>query len=156
MPPEGYLSMYRKIIPVMIVLTLASMACSFSFPSPKVPTPEPSPASTPFGIKFGLYVMLFDDANGDALRQATEAGIAGGVVRVTNISGSYSNTKNTVSAIDPNTQEPLRTCFDDVPEGTFNISVAVPEGYTPTTGMSYQLKVNAGDRASVDFGAQSK
>ncbi len=33
--------MYRKIIPVILVLALASMACGFSFPLPKAPTPGP-------------------------------------------------------------------------------------------------------------------
>ena len=33
--------MYRKIIPAILVLALASMACGFSFPLPKAPTPGP-------------------------------------------------------------------------------------------------------------------
>jgi hypothetical protein len=34
--------------------------------------------------------------------------------------------------------------------------MAVPDEYNPTMLLSYTLTVNAGDRASVDFGAQSK
>jgi len=33
--------MYRKVIPVILVLALANMACSFSFSIPKAPTPGP-------------------------------------------------------------------------------------------------------------------
>jgi hypothetical protein len=103
-----------------------------------------------------VCILLFDDLNGDALRQPNEFGLDGGQVSVTDINGAYSNTQSTVSAIDPDTEEPIRTCFADVPEGTFNISMAVPEGYNPTTNISYRLEVKAGDRAFVPFGAQSK
>jgi hypothetical protein len=34
--------------------------------------------------------------------------------------------------------------------------VAVPDEYNPTMLLSYTLTVKAGDRASIDFGAQSK
>jgi hypothetical protein len=34
--------------------------------------------------------------------------------------------------------------------------MAVPEGYNPTTNISYRLEVKAGDRAFLAFGAQSK
>jgi hypothetical protein len=94
--------------------------------------------------------------NGDALRQETEFGIAGGAVSLTNLNGSYSETQNTVSEIDPTLEEPVRTCFLDVPGGEYNVSVAVPDDYNATMLLSYTLTVKAGDRASIDFGAQSK
>jgi hypothetical protein len=34
--------------------------------------------------------------------------------------------------------------------------MAIPDGYNPTMTLSYTLEIKAGDRASVDFGAQSK
>jgi hypothetical protein len=101
-------------------------------------------------------VLLFDDFNGDALRQETEFGIDGGAVSLTNLNGSYSQTQNTTADIDPDTTEPIRSCFGDVPPGQYNVSMAVPDAYNPTMQVSYTLTVNAGDRASVDFGAQSK
>jgi hypothetical protein len=94
--------------------------------------------------------------NGDALRQETEFGIDGGAVSLTNLNGSYSDQQPTTSAVDPDLLEPVRTCFLDVPGGQYNISVAVPDNYNPTMLLSYNLTVKAGDRASVDFGAQSK
>jgi LysM repeat protein len=127
----------------------------------------PTPTATPFNGTTEVCVLLFDDYNGDALRQETEFGIDGGAVSLTNLNGSYSETLNTTAALDPDTAEPVRSCFGTevegaynlskaVPPGQYNVSVAVPDGYNPTMLVSYQLTIKAGDRASVDFGAQSK
>jgi hypothetical protein len=101
-------------------------------------------------------VLLFEDANGDALRQETEFGIDGGAVSVTNLNGSYSEQQNTTAAVDPDTAEPVRACFEDVPSGEYNVSVAPPDNFNPTMLMTYNLTIKAGDRASIDFGAQSQ
>jgi hypothetical protein len=103
-----------------------------------------------------VCVLLFNDANGDALRQETEFGIDGGAVSLTNLNGSYSQTLDTVSTFDPDLLEPDRSCFEEVPPGEYNVSVAVPDDYNPTMQVSYTFAVRAGDQASVDFGAQSK
>jgi len=122
-----------------------------------IPTPTlPSVTATPFDGTTEVCILLFDDVNGDALRQETEFGIDGGAVSLTNLNGSYSQTQNTTSAIDPDLVEPIRSCFLDVPAGKYNISMAIPDGYNPTMSLSYTFDVKAGDRASVDFGAQSK
>jgi hypothetical protein len=127
------------------------------------PTPGPAPTdtppavtATPFNGTTEVCILLFDDVNGDALRQETEFGIDGGAVSLTNVNGSYSQTQNTTSAIDPDLVEPIRSCFLDVPSGKYNISMAIPDGYNPTMNPGYTFDVKAGDRASVDFGAQSK
>ncbi len=57
--------------------------------------------ATPFNGTTEVCVLLFDDMNGDALRQETEFGIDGGAVSLTNLNGSYSQTLNTSSAIGP-------------------------------------------------------
>jgi len=119
------------------------------------PTP-PAVTATPFNGTTIVCILLFDDVNGDALRQETEFGVDGGAVSLTNLNGSYSQTENTTSAVDPDLVEPIRSCFEDVPPGQYNISMAIPDGYNPTMSLSYTLNVKAGDRASVDFGAQSK
>jgi murein DD-endopeptidase MepM/ murein hydrolase activator NlpD len=123
--------------------------------APPTATP-PSVTATPFTGTTEVCILLFDDLNGDALRQETEFGIDGGAVSLTNLNGSYSQTQNTTSAIDPDLVEPIRSCFLDVPPGSYNVSMAIPDGYNPTMTLSYTLDVKAGDRASVDFGAQSK
>jgi hypothetical protein len=122
-----------------------------------IPTPTlPGVTATPFNGTTEVCILLFDDSNGDALRQETEFGIDGGAVSLTNLNGSYSQTQNTTSAIDPDLIEPIRSCFLDVPPGQYNVSMAIPDGYNPTMTLSYTLEIKAGDRASVDFGAQSK
>lgn len=122
-----------------------------------IPTPTlPSVTATPFNGTTEVCVLLFNDANGDTLRQETEFGIDGGAVSLTNLNGSYSQTQNTTSDIDPDLVEPIRSCFEDVPPGKYNLSMAIPDGYNPTRSLSYTFDVKAGDRASVDFGAQSQ
>ncbi|NJC94748.1 MAG: hypothetical protein C3F07_21130 [Anaerolineales bacterium] len=126
-------------------------------PTVGIPTPTlPAVTPTPFTGTTEVCVLLFDDLNGDALRQETEFGIEGGAVSLTNLNGSYSQTLNTTSAVDPDLVEPIRSCFEDVPQGEYNVSMAVPDGYNPTMSLSYTFTVKAGDRASIDFGAQSK
>jgi LysM repeat protein len=122
-----------------------------------IPTPTPPDVTaTPFTGTTEVCVLLFDDVNGDALRQETEFGINGGAVSLTNLNGSYSQSQTTTSDIDPDLVEPIRTCFLDVPSGQYNVSMAIPDGYNPTMSPNYTLEVKAGDRASVDFGAQSQ
>ena len=123
---------------------------------PALTLAPPTATATPFSGTTEVCVLLFDDLNGDALRQETEFGIDGGAVSLTNLNGSYSETQNTTSAIDPDLVEPVRSCFSDVPRGEYNVSMAVPDGYNPTMSLSYTFTVKAGDRASIDFGAQSK
>ena len=142
---------------------LAGQQLVVGLAQPEAPTAGPAPTlppatvtATPISGTTEVCVLLFDDMNGDALRQATEFGVDGGAVSLTNLNGSYSETQNTSSASDPDTLEPIRTCFGDVPQGDYNISVAVPDEYNPTMLLSYTLTVKAGDRASIDFGAQSK
>ena len=132
-------------------------------PAAFTPTPGPSPTATlvpptatPFTGTTEVCVMLYDDINGDALRQETEFGLSGGQVSVTDINGAYSQAKETTDALDPDdTTLPLQTCFTDVPEGTFNITVAIPDQYNPTTQISTRIEVRPGDSAFVVFGAQS-
>jgi hypothetical protein len=137
-----------------LVVGLASSNEPTAGPAPTLPSPTVT--ATPVSGTTEVCVLLFEDQNGDALRQETELGLEGGAVSLTNLNGSYSQTQNTVSAVDPDTLEPVRACFVDVPGGEYNVSMAVPDEYNPTMLLSYNLTVKAGDRASVDFGAQSK
>jgi LysM repeat protein len=109
--------------------------------TPLLPTPSPKVGTGE------ICVTLFADINGDAVRGDTESPILGGAVSVTDRSGSVSKT-----GITTNTDTPL--CFTEIPEGDYNISMAVPDGYNPTTTTNYPLKLIAGNRSIVDFGAQ--
>jgi LysM domain len=137
-----------------LVVGLASLNPATAGPAPTLPVATVT--ATPVSGTTEVCVLLFNDMNGDALRQETELGLDGGAVSLTNLNGSYSQTQNTSSAVDPDTLEPVRSCFVDVPSGEYNVSMAVPDAYNPTMLLSYTLTVKAGDRASVDFGAQSK
>jgi hypothetical protein len=91
--------------------------------------------------------LLFDDLNGDSLKQETEVSIPNGAISVIGTSGQYSKTATTTTSIDP-------ICFEKVIQGTYNISVASPEGYNATTQNNYTLSIKAGEQIYVDFGAQ--
>lgn len=118
--------------------------------TPGTPTVTPTPLS---GLT-EVCVLLFNDVNGNAMREETEVAIAGGAVSVTEINGEYSASLETFIPADPEAYQGV--CFTNIPEGTYNITVAIPDNFNPTMELSYSLKVNAGDRAFVDFGAQSQ
>ncbi len=118
--------------------------------NPGTPTATPTPLS---GLT-EVCVLLFNDVNGNAMREETEPAVAGGAVSVTENNGKYSASLDTVIPADPEAYQGV--CFTNIPEGTYNITVAQPENYNPTMELSYSLDVNAGDRAFIDFGAQSR
>ena len=126
----------------------------FSGPAEITPTAGPSPTSAPLfptptpGPGSGtLCVLVYNDSNGDSLRQETETSIPEGAISVTDRAGKVSLTQTTSSVSDP-------YCFEDLPEGEYNVSVAVPDGYNPTTVLNYALLVDPGSETYLDFGAQ--
>lgn len=121
------------------------------------PSPTPAPPTitpTPFAGTTEICVLLFDDINGNALRETGENVIPGGAISVTEVTGKYSKTLQTAMPADPTAYQ--GTCFADVPEGKYNIGVAIPDNFSPTMSLTYTLDVKAGDTAYVDFGAQSR
>lgn len=114
------------------------------------PTPGP-PTPTPFSGNGELCVALFEDLDGNQMRAETEFYLAGGVISVNNRLGTYSETKETAGG-DPTVIE--QTCFQEIPEGVYNLSMGIPEGYNATTNLNLTLEVSAGDTIVVDFGAQ--
>jgi hypothetical protein len=106
---------------------------------------QPSP--TPSLGEAIVCVLLYEDVNGDALRQDTETVIPNGAISVIGTSGQFSQTANTAAGTDP-------VCFEKVTQGTYNISVAAPAGYNPTTQLNYTLEIKPGEQIYVDFGAQ--
>lgn len=111
-------------------------------PTSVLPTPSPAPGSG------NLCILLFDDQNGDSLRQEEEPSISGGAISINHRDGTLSETVETVAGFEAH-------CFEIIPEGRYTISVAVPVGYNPTTNTSYELILGAGDETFVDFGAQA-
>lgn len=132
------------------IISLAGTPTAGPSPTPVPPTASP----TPFTGTTEVCILLFDDANGNALRETTEPAIAGGAVSLTENNGEYSAALDTVIPADPEAYQGI--CFSDIPEGSYNITVGIPDNYNPTVDLNYSLIVNAGDRAEVGFGAQSK
>lgn len=109
--------------------------------TPQLPTP------TPFKGNGKICVLLFNDINGNAVHEDNEATLAGGAVSISDRLGGVSKTASTTDSGDP-------VCIE-VPEGEYNISMAIPAGYNSTTLLNQVLKVQAGETAILEFGAQS-
>ncbi len=121
-------------------------------PTPPLPASEeatPTPGlTTPQVEGFGeICVLLYDDINGDSVRQPEELSLANGALSLVNNIGTFNQTAMTTSGTDP-------VCFPDVPKGDYNLSVAVPDGYNPTTVTNTPIKLVAGDTTTMNFGAQ--
>jgi uncharacterized protein (DUF2141 family) len=100
-----------------------------------------------------ICVLLFDDVNGDAMRQETEFGIAGGQASVNERTGLASRTAATEAALDAE-GDPVRTCFEELPLGEYTISIAIPDGYNPTTAPNITIQISPGQTQEINFGAQ--
>jgi hypothetical protein len=137
-----------------LLISLAGPAGASATPGPSPTLPPPTITPTPIAGTTEICVLLFNDINGDALRQTNEPVIPGGAISVSEISGKYSKTQETAVNTDPNAYPGV--CFTDVPEGNYNIGAAIPDNYNATTSLTYTLDVKAGDLAYVPFGAQSR
>jgi hypothetical protein len=131
-----------------VLLGLAGPAEEIPTPGPSptpeelLPTPSPEPGSGT------LCVFLFNDLNGDSRRQEDEPSIPGGAISVTDQAGLLSFTETTLPGYEPK-------CFEELPEGDYTVSVAIPEGYNPTTVLTHTLPLQPGSRTFLDFGAQA-
>ncbi|MES0361850.1 MAG: LysM peptidoglycan-binding domain-containing protein [Anaerolineales bacterium] len=110
-------------------------------PTSRLPTPTPQPGSGT------LCVILYNDINGDSLRQEEEPSIPDGAISVSDQSGEVSLTETTPSGLEP-------LCFEELLQGEYNVSVAVPDGYNATTVLTYVLVLDPGTETILDFGAQ--
>jgi LysM repeat protein len=133
----------------LVIATVAPATATLEGPQVS-PTPGPL-TPTPFSGTGELCVVLFEDLDGNQMRAETEFYLAGGVISVNNRMSTYSETKETVGG-DPALVEPV--CFEEIPEGKYNLSMGIPEGYNATTNLNLTLEVSAGDTVAVDFGAQ--
>jgi len=95
-----------------------------------------------------VCVILVNDINGNAVAEEGETAIPGGAIDITDRLGRVSLSGQSTASM----EEP--TCFADLPEGDYNVSMGVPEGYNPTTRTNYALTLRAGDSSTIDFGAQ--
>ena len=140
---EGQDLVIGRVEPV--VLTQTAMPTATIPPELVTPSPTPSPGSAT------ICVVLFHDKDGNGMRTEGEDYLYGGEVSVNNPDGSVSLTGTTVAG---NPDEVQPRCFPDLPQGSYNVSVAIPDGFNATTITNYALEVNAGEDATIDFGAQ--
>lgn len=127
-------------VPTQVVTTGPSPT-----PTSNLPTPEP-----PMGYGV-ICVYLYNDVNGNAMAETeeiTNTGLAGGEISITNQTGDFTRTGTTL-----NTGEAV--CYEEAPEGEFTISIAIPDGYNPTSAQNYSIDLKAGDTATVNFSAQA-
>ncbi len=90
-------------------------------PSIASPTPNPAatatavtPTATPgAGGTAQVCVLVYNDTNGDALRQSTETAIAGAAISLTSLEGNYSQTLTSV--INPDATAYQGMCFARCP-----------------------------------------
>lgn len=115
---------------------------------PEEPTPTPQPG---WGT---LCVLLFNDENGDSMRQEEEVSLPGGAINISNRAGSVSITEDT-PAHNPDPLEDDYFCTEELEEGEYNVSVAIPEGYNPTTVLNAGITLEPGDTTYLNFGAQA-
>jgi LysM repeat protein len=113
-------------------------------PTSNVPTPQPEQS---YGT---ICVYLYDDVNGNAMAEPSETtntGLLGGKVSIVNQEGLYTNVGTTL-----NTGE--ATCFSEIPTGMYTISMAIPDGFNPTSAQNYTIELKAGDTSTINFSAQ--
>ena len=143
----------------VLLIGLAGPLVTTATPGPS-PTPLPAqPTPTqPLGMG-NLCVLLFNDLNGDALRQDTEPIMDGGAISVSNFAGNVNETETTRVPDEAQCEDEYGdptgfVKFPDLREGSYNISVAIPEGYNPTTELNASVKLTGGDETYLSFGAQ--
>ena len=95
-----------------------------------------------------VCALIWNDANGNGVRDASETLVLGGLLTVVDISTGQQVQAHTTD--DPN----LPHCFEEIAEGQYTISSAPPPGYNPTTPGATSLGVVAGSTSMLEFGIQ--
>ena len=109
-------------------------------------TPFPTPTYEPgWGI---ICVLLYNDLNGDSVRQEEEPSIPGGAISISNRVGTVSITESTASGTD-------YQCYEQLLEGEYTVSVAVPDGFNATTQTDRTVVLTAGDITYLGFAAHT-
>jgi murein DD-endopeptidase MepM/ murein hydrolase activator NlpD len=117
------------------------------------PTPEGPGTGT-------ICVFVFEDTNGNAMREEIELWLSDGAISVSERLGKYSQTANISDYLEnlvvtgATTEEPEPLCFEELPIGNYNITVAIPDDYNPTKNLNATVELTAGDEVYLNFGAQ--
>lgn len=139
------------------------------FAGPVAASPTVGPSATPAAVTptstagpgWGIIcVLLYEDENGDSIRQEEELSLIGGAISISDRLGRASLTADTPSGglsdlYEPEPEDLGYTCFDQLLEGEYNITVGIPDGYNPTTVLNRSIILSAGDETLLAFGAQA-
>ncbi|MCD6401639.1 MAG: LysM peptidoglycan-binding domain-containing protein, partial [Anaerolineales bacterium] len=115
-----------------LLLGLGGPSVQQSTPGIRISPTPPKPTQTRETGLGTLCIILYNDENGDAMRQEDEPSIPGGAISIANRDGSVSITEDTISGSD-------HQCFEELTEGDYNVTVAIPEGYNATTILNYPI-----------------
>lgn len=148
---------------MILVLGIGGSQATATFDPNATPiAPVFTPTAT-LGVSTGtICVLLYNDVNGDSLRQEDEYGIDGGAISITERLGNFSDTKDTFATSEA---DDVDICFGDtdlngdgindgIPAGEYNITVAIPDGYNPTTELSKTIELTGGQYVTLRMGAQ--
>lgn len=139
---------------MVLYLGLGGPTAQEATQAPAAPDETLEPTLTPVPGNGTLCVLLFEDINGDSMRQEEEISLSGGAINISNREGTVSITADT-PAHDPLSDTLDYYCEEGLQEGDYNISVAIPEGYNPTTALNSPVELLAGDITYLTFGAQA-
>jgi len=95
-----------------------------------------------------VCVMVYNDENGNALREPSEGILAGGNIALVDTGTGAPVQNYTTDGIN----EPH--CFQNFPVGAYTISFAPPSGYNPSQDTTAPLQVEASSFRTFEFGAQ--
>ncbi len=99
-----------------------------------------------------ICVLLFEDINGDGRLDEGEPALAGGQISVVALTGDMVG-EYTTEALDLEIA-PVGYCFEELRNGDYNVSAAVPPNYNPTTGLNVPVSLSPGEIQYLQFGAQ--
>ena len=99
-----------------------------------------------------ICVLLFEDINGNGRLEDGEPALAGGQVSVIALTGSMVG-DYTTEALDLEVA-PSGYCFEELSNGDYNVSAAVPPNYNATTGLNVPISLGPGEIQYLQFGAQ--
>lgn len=113
-------------------------------------TPTTAAANTPVAAaETGqLCATIYEDVNGNALREEAEGPVAGGNLTLIEASSG--------APVQSHITQPGETqhCFENIVPGVYTLAAAPPTGYNATTSANARLEVQAGASVNIEFGAQ--
>lgn len=123
---------------------------------PNAPTAAPQPTATSpaaaqptAAAETGtLCAKIYEDLNGNALREEGESAVAGGSLTLIDAaSGAPVQAYTTQAGEDQH-------CFEGIAPGVYTLAAAPPAGYNATTSANMRLEVQPSASVNIEFGAQ--